>query len=128
MLQIELVMFPMPLKVEGHTVPHLKARVSGKLVSRGLCNGTTFSLCNLLLKSVYLLHKGGLGWFVSLSTVTKNSFTHGWRTGPFFFKFYTVRFSQRWFYYHLKIFKKYEFPKNLKVVAQKLCPPCPFQF
>ena len=60
--------------------------------------------------------------------LTKNSFTHGQRTGPFFSKFYAVRFSQRWLYYHLKIFKKYEFPQNLKVVAQKLCPPRSFQF
>ena len=58
----------------------------------------------------------------------KNSFTHGRRTGPFFSKFYTVRFSQTWLFYHLKIFKKYEFSQNLEVVAQKLHPPCLFQF
>ena len=61
-------------------------------------------------------------------TLVKNSFTHGRRTGPFFSKFYTVRYSQRWFYYHLKTFKKYEFSQNLEIVAQKLCPPRPFQF
>ena len=38
-------------------------------------------------------------------------------------KFYTIGFSQIWFFYHLKIFKSYEFSQNLKVVAQKLCPP-----
>ena len=41
-------------------------------------------------------------------------------------KFYTVRFSQKWFFYHLKIFKRYEFSQNLKVVAQKLPLPLPF--
>ena len=35
---------------------------------------------------------------------------------------------QKWFYYHLNIFKRYEFSQNLKVVAQKLSPPRPFQF
>ena len=59
-------------------------------------------------------------------TLFKNSFTHGRRTGPFFSKFYTVRYSQRWFYYHLKFFKKWEFSQNLKVVAQKQHPPRPF--
>ena len=43
-------------------------------------------------------------------------------------KSYTVRFSQIWFFYHLKIFKSYEFSQNLKVVAQKLPLPHPFQF
>ena len=42
-------------------------------------------------------------------------------------KFYNIRFSHKWFFYHLKIFKRYEFSQNLKVVAQKLRPPCPFQ-
>ena len=43
-------------------------------------------------------------------------------------KFYTIRFSQKWFFYHLNIFKRYEFLQNLKVIAQKLRPPCPIQF
>ena len=43
-------------------------------------------------------------------------------------KFYIVRFSQKWFYYQLKIFKKYEFSQNLEGVAQKLCLPRPFLF
>ena len=59
----------MPLKVEGHTVPHLKAPDCSKLVSRGLRNDSIFSLCPGLVKSLYSLHKMGLGRFVSLSTV-----------------------------------------------------------
>ena len=70
MFQIEHVTFPMPFKVEGHTVHQLKAPVCGKLVSRGLRNDSIFSLCPELVKSVYLLHKVGLGRFVSLSTVS----------------------------------------------------------
>ena len=66
--------------------------------------------------------------FTSYLCLIKDSFTHGRRTGSFFSKFCTVRFSQRWFYYHLKIFKKYEFSQNLKVVVQKQRQPCPFQF
>ena len=72
---IEHVIISMPLEVEGHTVPHWKAPVSCKLVSRGLSNGSIFSLSLVLLKSVYLHHKWGLGWFVSLSTVA--SYTLG---------------------------------------------------
>ena len=67
--QIENVIISMSLEVEGHTVPHSKAPVSCKLVSRGLSNGSIFSLSPVLLKSVYLLNKWGLGRFVSLSTV-----------------------------------------------------------
>ena len=67
--QIEHVIISMSLEVEGHTVPHSKAPVSCKLVSRGQSNGSIFSLSLVLLKSVYLLHKWGLGRFVSLSTV-----------------------------------------------------------
>ena len=67
--QIEHVIISMSLEVEGHTVPHLKAPVSCKLVSRGLSNGSIFSLSLVLLKSVYLLHKWVLGQFVSLCTV-----------------------------------------------------------
>ena len=66
---IEHVIISMPLEVEGHTVPHWKAPVSCKLVSRGLSNGSIFSLSLVLLKSVYLLHKWVLGQFVSLCTV-----------------------------------------------------------
>ena len=73
--QIEHVIISMSLEVEGHTVPHSKAPVSCKLVSRGQSNGSIFSLSLVLLKSVYLHHKWGLGWFVSLSTVA--SYTLG---------------------------------------------------
>ena len=50
----------MPLKVQGHTVPHWKALISDKLEPRGLRCGSTFILCYVLLKTAILLHTEGL--------------------------------------------------------------------
>ena len=46
----------MPLEVQAHTVPHLKALISGIMELRGLGCGSTFNLCHALLKKAILLH------------------------------------------------------------------------
>ena len=51
-----------------------------------------------------------------------------WHLKPIFCNFFTIKDIKKQFYYHLNIFQKYEFSQNLMVVAQKLSPPCPFQF
>ena len=50
------------------------------------------------------------------------------RLGLFFPFFFPVGFNKKSFYYHLTIFRKYEFSQNLEGVAQKVRPPHPFQF
>ena len=55
--QVLSLVFPMPLEIQSHTVPHLKALISGKNEPRGLGCGSTFSVCQALLKSAILLHK-----------------------------------------------------------------------
>ena len=40
----------------------------------------------------------------------------------------TIENIKNWSYYHLNIFKKYEFSQNLEDVAQKLSLPRPFLF
>ena len=50
------VVFPVPFKVQRHTVPHLKALISGCLVPRRLRRGSTFILCHALLKKSILVH------------------------------------------------------------------------
>ena len=47
----------MPLEIQNHTVPHLKALIIGKNEPRGLRYGSTFNVCQAFLKSVILLHK-----------------------------------------------------------------------
>ena len=47
----------MPLQVQGHTVPHLKALISEP---RGLRCDSNVRICQALLKSVVLLHREGL--------------------------------------------------------------------
>ena len=59
----------MPLEVERHTVSHMKPLISGELDYRGLMRGSLFTLCHPLLKVALLVHRMGLGRFVSLSTV-----------------------------------------------------------
>ena len=46
----------MPHELQGHTVPHLKALISGCLEPRGLRYGSIFSLCHALLKKSILVH------------------------------------------------------------------------
>ena len=46
----------MPLKLQGHTVPHLKGLMCGKMEVRGLRCGSIFILCHALLKNAILLH------------------------------------------------------------------------
>ena len=50
----------MPLEVQGHTVPYLKAAISGKNEPIGLRCGSSFRVQRALLKSAILLHKEGL--------------------------------------------------------------------
>ena len=59
----------MPLEVQGHTVPHLKALISGKVEPRGLRCGSTFILYYALLKKAILLHTEGLVKTEMASTV-----------------------------------------------------------
>ena len=59
----------MPLKIEGHTIPHFKAHNSRKLEPRRLSSGSIFSWCYVLLNLSHLLHKLGLSRFVSLNTI-----------------------------------------------------------
>ena len=53
--QVLSLVFPMPLEI--HTVPHLKALISGNLEPRGLRWGSTFRVCQALLNTAILLHK-----------------------------------------------------------------------
>ena len=46
--------------VQGHSVPHWKALRYGRYESRGLSCGSTFSICQDILKIENLLHKQGL--------------------------------------------------------------------
>ena len=50
----------MPLEVQGHTVPHLKALRYGKDDSKGQSCGSTFNICQGILKIEDLLHEKGL--------------------------------------------------------------------
>ena len=47
----------MPLEIQSHTIPHLKALISGKMEPRRLRCGNTFILCHALLNTAILLHK-----------------------------------------------------------------------
>ena len=49
----------MPIKAQGHTVPHWKALIHGKDYSRGQSCGSTLNIYQEFLKSENLLHKWG---------------------------------------------------------------------
>ena len=55
--QVLSLVFPMPLEIQSHTVPHLKALISGNLQPGGQRWGSTFRVCQALFKSAVLLHK-----------------------------------------------------------------------
>ena len=55
--------------VQGHTVPHLKALMCGKMEPSGLRCGGIFILCYALLKIALLLHTEGFVKFHSGRTV-----------------------------------------------------------
>ena len=57
-----------PLELQGHKVPHLKALRCGKDQSRELGYDSTLSICQDVLKSGNLLHK--LGFVDSLMHTT----------------------------------------------------------
>ena len=58
-------------------MPHLKAVISGKYEPRGLKCGSTFRVCQTLLKSAVLLHKVGL----VKTAVPITVYMHGWYYG-----------------------------------------------
>ena len=56
-------------KVQGQTVPHLKALRYGIYETRGLNSGSTSSICQDMLKSDNLLRKWGFVESQSVTTV-----------------------------------------------------------
>ena len=46
----------MPYEIQGHTVPHWKVLKYGKYEPKGPSCGTTFNICQDVLKSDNLLH------------------------------------------------------------------------
>ena len=68
----------MPLEVQGHTVPHLKALISGKLEPSRLRCGSTFILCYVLPKTAILLHTEGLVKTEMASTVGGAGMGQNW--------------------------------------------------
>ena len=59
----------MPLEIQSHTIPHLKALISGKMEPRGLRCSSLFILCQTLWKNTSLLHKMRFVWLVLATTV-----------------------------------------------------------
>ena len=68
--QLWPAVFLTPLEVEQHTVSHIKALIGGELECRGLMHDSLFTLRYPLCKIALLVHRMGLVWFVSLSTVS----------------------------------------------------------
>ena len=62
-----------PLEVQCHTVPYLKALRFGIYEIRGLSCGSTSSICQDFLKSDNLLYKQGFVDFLSQTTVFAES-------------------------------------------------------
>ena len=60
MFQLWILISLIPLEVQGHALPHLKARSSGKYELRGLNCGWTFNICQCILKIENPLHKQSL--------------------------------------------------------------------
>ena len=50
------------LKVQGHTVPHLKALICGKNEPRWLRCCSSSGVCQVLLKNAVFLRKDGCGY------------------------------------------------------------------
>ena len=59
----------MPLELQGHTVPHLKGLMCGKMEARKLRCGSIFILCHALLKNAILLHTEANVKYIKNSTV-----------------------------------------------------------
>ena len=57
--QLWLAVFSIPLEVQDHSVPQWKALRCGKYEPRGLSCGSTFNICQDVLKSANLIHKQG---------------------------------------------------------------------
>ena len=57
MFQLWLVIFLILLQVQGHTVPHWKALRYAKYELRGLSCNSNLNICQVVMKSVNLLHK-----------------------------------------------------------------------
>ena len=58
--QVLSLVFPMPLEIQCHTVPHLKALISGYVEPRELRCGSSFLFCHALLKNAIILQKEAL--------------------------------------------------------------------
>ena len=75
--QLWLVVFLIPLKVQGHMMPHLKALRYGIYEARLPSCGSTSSICQAILKSVNLTHKQG---YVKTQLIC---IVPGWNFGDF---------------------------------------------
>ena len=67
--QLPPVVFLIPLKAKGHTVPHLKALRYCKYKTRVLSCISTFRVCQEAFKSDNLLHKWGFVFSQMKTTV-----------------------------------------------------------
>ena len=61
----------MPLEVQGHAIPHFKAKINGKFKPKGPRRGSTFTLCHATFKNPVLLHTEGFLPFVLISSVSE---------------------------------------------------------
>ena len=69
----------MLLELQGHAIPHFKAKISLKLLARGPRRGNTFSLCQATFKNPVLLPNKGLVPFVLISTVKLSQVFYQWK-------------------------------------------------
>ena len=63
-LKIQVVAVLMPLEIEHHTIPSLKALTHSIDNARGQGRGSTFKQRHTILKSIILLHKKLNGGFM----------------------------------------------------------------
>jgi hypothetical protein len=84
----------MPLEIQSHTVPHLKAFISGNVEPRGLRWGSTFRVCQALLKNAVLLHKEAYraDLFSSECTLSKCILKYRVTQKPYNFFYYRTHF------------------------------------
>ena len=97
-----ICVFMIPLELQGHTIPHFKVLRYGKYESRGLCCGSTSSICHDYMKSDNFQHKRG---FVDSQMKTivchrfnknmLNAYPHDWCTGEKLLNAITKQMPQR---------------------------------
>ena len=63
----------MPLEVQHHKVPHLKALRYDEYETRGVSFGSNLSICQDVLKNGNLLHKQGFFDFQTINTAISYS-------------------------------------------------------